>query len=214
MNKNFEELLKALNDAEAETDEVLAQAKEPVDPDLEDDPEDDEMIAAAAGEGAPAPAAAPAAAGDEDGEFGKSFEFTDAAGNKQQAVDATELVKSLIDRQDTTETVLAKAMNSMTSLVQKQGDLIKSLTQEVRSLSAQGRGRKTMLNVAEKPDAGVLAKSQGAAADGMTTQEFFAKANAAFDAEKISGKDLNVISVCLRSNHAIDPELIQRVVSA
>lgn len=205
MSKNFEELLKALHDAEAETDETLAKVKAPVDPELEDDPEDDEVIAAAAGEGAPA--------GDEDGEFGKSFEFTDAAGNKQQAVDATELVKSLIDRQDTTETVLAKAMDSMTSLAQKQGDLIKSLTQEVRSLSAQGRGRKTMLNVAEKPDAGVMAKSQGAA-DGLTPQEFFAKANAAFDAEKISGKDLNVISVCLRSNHAIDPELIQRVVSA
>lgn len=215
MSKNFEELLKALADTDAEADATLAKAQAAADPEMDDDPdgdEDDTIQAAAAegGEGAPAAEAAPGAAAPE---FGKSFEFTDAAGQKHEAVDATDLVKSLLERQEATEGTLAKALTTLTGLAQKQGEMIKSLTAQVSQLASQGRGRKTVLSVAEKPDAGVLAKSEGAS-DGMTAEQFFAKANAAFDAEKISGKDLNVISVCLRSNHPIDPTLIQKVVSA
>jgi len=210
MSKNFEELLKALNETDAEADATLAKAQAEVTPEDDDDADDEDAdIAAAAadGEGAPAADAAPAAP-----EFGKSFEFTGADGEKHEAVDATDLVKSILARQDATDETLAKSLTTLTGLFQKQGEMIKSLTAQVGKLSSQGRGRKTVLNVADKPDAGVMAKSD-AASEGMTAEQFFAKANAAFDAEKISGKDLNVISVCLRSNHPIDPTLIQKVVS-
>lgn len=212
MSNNFDELLKALQAAEQDADETMAAAaaadEQPEDEataaptDAADDGADDEKIAAAAEDDDD---------GDE-GEFGKSFEFTDENGVKHNAVDATEMVKSMLDRQEAHEDVLAKAMTTMTNVMQKQGEMIKSLTAEVKALSSQGRGRKSLLNVAEKPDAGLLKKSQDS--DGMTQEEFFAKANAAFDAEKITGKDLNVISVCLRSSHPIDPELIKRVISA
>lgn len=216
MSKNFEELLKALKDTEDEATATLAkaQAAGADNSELDDDPEG-EGEGDGAGEGGDdaAIAAAAAEAGAEGGEFGKSFEFTDAEGKKQTAVDATELVKSIIARQESAEGVLAKALEGFTSVVNKQGELIKSLSAQVAELKSQGRGRKAVLSVAEKPDAGIMAKSQSKD-DGVTAEQFFAKANAAFDAEKISGKDLNVISVCLRTNNPIDPTLIQKVMAA
>lgn len=206
MSKNFEELLKALKETEDEATATLARAQAPEveDAGLEDDPE---VVDTDADEGED-DAAIQAAA-----DFGKSFEFTDDNGEKHQAVDATILVKSLMERAERTDDTLAKALTAMNGVVAKQGELIKSLTDQVKALSSQGRGRKAVVSIVEKPDAGTLAKSQ-ASEEGMSTEQFFAKANAAFDAEKISGKDLNVISVCLRSNHPIEPALIQKVMSA
>lgn len=209
MSKNFEELLKALKETEDDAAATLAKAQAPEeDAGLEDDP--DPAEAGEAGEGgddAAIQAAADAA------DFGKSFEFVDEKGEKHEAVDATALVKSLLERADRADDTLAKALTAMNGVVAKQGELIKSLTDQVKALSSQGRGRKAVVSIVEKPDAGTLAKSQ-ASEEGMSTEQFFAKANAAFDAEKISGKDLNVISVCLRSNHPIEPALIQKVMSA
>lgn len=209
MSKNFEELLKALKETEDEATATLARAQAPEveDAGLEDDPEVVDTDADEGEDDAAIQAAADAA------DFGKSFEFTDDKGEKHQAVDATILVKSLMERAERTDDTLAKALTAMNGVVAKQGELIKSLTDQVKALSSQGRGRKAVVSIVEKPDAGTLAKSQ-ASEEGMSTEQFFAKANAAFDAEKISGKDLNVISVCLRSNHPIEPALIQKVMSA
>ncbi len=209
MSKNFEELLKALKETEDEATATLAKAQAPEveDAGLEDDPEVVDTDADEGEDDAAIQAAADAA------DFGKSFEFVDEKGEKHEAVDATALVKSLLERADRADDTLAKALTAMNGVVAKQGELIKSLTDQVKALSSQGRGRKAVVSIVEKPDAGTLAKSQ-ASEEGMSTEQFFAKANAAFDAEKISGKDLNVISVCLRSNHPIEPALIQKVMSA
>jgi len=209
MSKNFEELLKALKETEDDAAATLAKAQAPEeDAGLEDDPDPaEDGEAGEGGDDAAIQAAADAA------DFGKSFEFVDEKGEKHEAVDATALVKSLLERADRADDTLAKALTAMNGVVAKQGELIKSLTDQVKALSSQGRGRKAVVSIVEKPDAGTLAKSQ-ASEEGMSTEQFFAKANAAFDAEKISGKDLNVISVCLRSNHPIEPALIQKVMSA
>jgi hypothetical protein len=211
MSKNFEELLKALETTgeQAETMVKAAPAAaaegELVDePDMEGEADqDDDAIAAAAAAEEDAPI------------MGKSFEVAGADGTKHQVVDATEMVKSILARQESTDTVLAKAMESMAGTLAKQNELIKSLSDQVKTVSAQGRGRKAMLSISEKPNVTDLAKS-GAAADegGMTPGEFFAKANAAFDAQKIGGKDLNTISVCIRGNHPIDEALVKKVLSA
>ncbi len=210
MSKNFQELLDALNGVAGETEDLAKAMPEEDQEDNEEegDESDDAAIAAAAADGEGEPD------GDEPDALGKSFEFVDAEGNKQQAVDATELVKSLMDRQAESESNLAKALETFTGVVQKQGDLIKSLTAQVKQLSSQGRGRKAVLNIAEKPDAGGTMAKSDAASEGMKPEEFFAKANSAFDAGKLSGKELNVISVCLRSNHPVDPGLINKVIAA
>lgn len=209
MSKNFEELLKALAETEDQAAADLAKAEAAAEDEDDGEDEDDEMIAAAAADAEGDGDADAAGAGAAD--FGKSFEFTDENGEKHQAVDATELVKSLLERQDVTETTLAKAMESMAGALQKQGDLIKSLTSQVQKLSSQGRGRKSLVSVAEKPDAGALTKSEQ---PGFSPDEFFAKANAAFDAGKITGKELTTIDVCRRGNYSIDPALISKVLSA
>lgn len=214
MSGDFNELLKALEAAEDNT-------PAPVPP--VEDGEDDDQIAAAAADGDNDGDADGDNDGDGDGDvkgkgkpmMAKSFSFTDDNGNKQEAVDATDLIKSLMAKQDSAESVLAKALTSITSTVNKQNDLIKSLNARIDSLSRQGSGRKTMVSVLEKPSvgdsAGTLAKSEGA---GITPADLMAKANTAFDAGKITGRDLNVVSVCIRGGHAIEPGLLTKIANA
>jgi hypothetical protein len=211
MSKNFEALLEELGAISTETDTMAKAIAEPPVPveDEDDEDGDDAAIAAAAADGG---VAAPAAAGDKP-DFGKSFAFTDESGASHEAVDATDLVKSLMERQTQSDDVLAKALNSFSTVVRKQGDMIKSLSAQVASLSSQGRGRKAMLTMIEKPAIGdTMAKANADA--GISPEQFFAKANAAFDAGKISGKELNVVSVSLRGNHPIEPGLIQKIALA
>ena len=209
MSANFEALLKELGEVAADADTLAkaipaaappAMAAAGVNPEDDEDDEDGDD------------AAIEAAADGDKPTFGKSFEFVDDAGAKHEAVDATDLVKSLIARVDSVDEVLAKALTSMAGSLKAQGELIKSLSGQVQSLSGQGRGRKAVLSVVEKPAIGEMTKSQPDA--GVTPEQFFAKANAAFDAGKISGKDLNVVSVCLRGNHPIDPALVQKIALA
>lgn len=157
--------------------------------------------------------------GDEGQPLGKSLgAVTLEDGTQVEAVDGTELVKSLMDqveqfgqKQTASESQMAKALESCVTLIKGQGDLIKSLNDKVARLSGEGRGRKTVLNVSEKPAAGTqLAKSEPT---GLTGAEFMAKSHAAFDAKKITGVELTTIDVCLRSGTAIDPSVIQKVLS-
>ena len=205
--KQFQELLAELNAVEQNATTMaksLPGAEADADPDADpdagegDEGDDDAAIQAAAAEGG-------------DNVLGKSMTVLDADGNEAEAFDATELVKSLMERQEGQSETLAKAMTTMTTVLKSQSELIKSLGAQVAELRAQGRGRRSQLTVAEKPDAGVLAKSAGA--EGVTVNEFFAKANAAFDAGALSGKELNTISVCMRERQSIPDDLIAKVVA-
>ena len=191
-----------------------------------EDGKDDEKIQAAAAEGGDMdankePGEGEGANGDPDASetLGKSLgTVTLEDGTQAEAVDGTELVKSLIAQVDelktgakATESQMVKALEQTTSLIKSQGEMIKSLTETVKKLSSEGRGRKAVLAINEKPAPGSeLAKSEPS---GMTGSEFFAKSEAAFAAGKISGKELTTIDVALRTKAAIDPSLIQKVVS-
>jgi len=188
-----------------------------------DDGKDDAKIQAAAEDGGGEEGAQDGAdedEGDENNEpMGKSLgEVTLPDGTKAEAVDGTELVKSLIEQigeiktgAEATETKMAKALEGAVGLIKSQGEMIKSLTESVKKLSNEGRGRKTVLTVTEKPAAETMAKSDS---QGMTAEEFMVKSNAAFDARQISGKELTVIDVSLRTGVAIEPALIQKVLAA
>ena len=119
----FEELLKSLSDAADEVD-TLAKADAPAADALGADDEDDE-VPADGDDAAVAAAAADGAGGD------------DMAKGGDDMVDATELLKSMLARQDDTDGVLAKALGSFTQVVSKQNALIKSLQSEVRALEAR-----------------------------------------------------------------------------
>ena len=207
----FDELLAQLKSAEEEQT-TLAKALPA------EDGEDDETIQAAAAEG-------DTDADDENPEDGHDEPDGDEAkkpmaksvtamvdGEEIEAVDATELIKSLVDRVETQESTLAKALTSTLGTIKAQVDMIKSLAAEVKKLAGQGKGRKTVLTVIEKPAAGEqpMAKSQQ---DGFTPQEFLAKAESAFKAGKMSGLEFTTADVAIRSGTPVPSGIIAKALS-
>lgn len=214
----FEQLLGELQaDNEAMTKALPAE-----------DGKDNKVIQAAAGEGGGNGEATPnPGEDDEDDEndddttpLGKSLSLTDAEGNLVDAIDGTELVKSLMadigalkGQVGTHEETMAKALESTLGVVKSQGALIKSLMSRVDELAGKGRGRKTVLTVTEKVATGTpLAKSQPGEGS-MTGPEFLAKSEAAFGAGRITGLEFTTIDVSLRQNFPVDKALISKVLA-
>ncbi len=199
---NFDELLKSLKQTEDDA-ETLAESS----------PDDDAVAAAAADSGVALPAGEDDDDDEDDGgeEFGKSLGFGE---DGEHLVDATDLVKSMLERQEKTDDILAKAMTSMVSAMGKQNNLIKSLQSQVAALASQGRGRKAMLSVNEKPNpTDVMAKSEAAGAV-ITPADLLAKAEAAYQAGAITGAQANTVDVCLRNNWPIDPGILHKLAVA
>jgi hypothetical protein len=203
----FEALLKSLQDAQAESEDLVKAL--PTDKDG-----DDKKVAEAADEDAD----------DKDPDSDEGDEPEDKEpmtkslvidGEEYEAVDATDLIKSLDGRISATDAVLAKALDITVNTIKAQSAMIKSLSDKVDSFSRQGAGRKTVLTVLEKPSAAgaaqTLAKSHQQ--DGVSQEAFFLKANNLFDSKKLSGQELNTISVCLRSGQAVDEALMSKVIN-
>ena len=207
----FDELLAQLN-AEQEEQSTLAKALPA------EDGEDDEAIQAASAEGdTDADDENPEDHEEPDGDEGKGKPMAKSMtvdGEEFEVVDADQLIKSLHDlteRVGTNETVLAKALESTLGTIKAQGEMIKSLNARVEKLAGQGRGRKTVLAVHEKPAVDEpLTKSQP---QGLTSGELMAKATAAFSAGKLSGLELTTIDVSLRTNQQIDQGLLAKALS-
>lgn len=196
-----------------------------------DDGKDEDKIQAAAAEGGLDGGAgggeAAAGAGGEGGEgadaddkgkgegasMAKSFQLTLKDGTVIEAQDGTEMVKALGDRLSSTETMMAKALGDTLALVKGQADMIKSLSDQVKKLSGEGRGRKAVLSVIEKPApaAATMAKSQQN--DGVTPEIFFAKALDAQKAGRISGTEIAMAESCLNRGVAIPENIVQRVMA-
>lgn len=189
-----------------------------------DDGKDEEKIQAAAGEGGSDDGEAGdgdaddkggAADGDADDKNGKpmakSFKFTLEDGTEVEAQDGSELVKSLQERIEQNEGVMAKAMEGAIGLIKGQGEMIKSLSEQVKKLSGEGRGRKTVVSVMEKPApvASTLAKSEPT---GMSHEQFFAKALNAQKEGRLSGTEIAVAEACLNRGEAIPQSIVARVV--
>ena len=179
----FDELLAQLQ-AQADEQETLAKSLPA------EDGEDDEAIQAATGEGAEGAEGDEEQEADDEGEgepLGKSMTAV-VDGEEVEAIDATDLIKSLIGRLDSQESVMAKALQTTLSTIQSQGEMIKSMAARLDKLASQGRGRKTVVSVAEKPNAGEqpLAKSEPAPLPG----EIMAKALSAQQAGKLTAREV------------------------
>ena len=200
--EELETLQKSMDQGDSD-DEKIAAAAAAGDDDEDDDPDGGEGMG---GEG------------DGDGDEGpmaKSFSFQLDTGEVVEAVDGTELVKSLQNEvallkseRETAASQSEKVFQAVLGQLKSQGQLIKSLSAHVEKLSSEGRGRKSIA----APNA-AMAKSMGADAGGLTPDRLLAKANAAFDAGRISGKELTVIDVSLRHGAALDDGLMARVLA-
>lgn len=201
-------MAKAQNDAADGDDKIKAAAADGGDPAAADTA----AGAAAADDGDPADAAAAAPAGDGDGDgdepMGKSFSFKLEDGTEVEAVDGTDLVKALMARVETNENNMTKALTSAVGLIKSQGDLIKSLQEQVGKLSTEGRGRKAVVSVAERPT--VLKKSD-AEEPGITPTEFLAKCLQAQAAGKITGNDVARAEAYLNRGQQVPTDIVARV---
>lgn len=189
---------------------------------------DDTAIAAAADEGAAAGGAADGGEGGdgdadagegagEGEEMGKSFRFQLDSGEEVEAVDATDLVKSLLGRVGAIEGAAAekdqlmqKSLGMAVDLIKSQGEAIALLKSEVARLGSEGRGRKTVVSVAEKPDAGTMTKSEPA---GVSGEDFMAKALAAQSAGRISGHQVAIAEASLLKGLAVPAHIVSKVLS-
>jgi hypothetical protein len=114
---------------------------------------DDKIVAAAAEGGGQVEGEEKDDGGEGADPMAKSFEVTLADGTKVQAQDGTALVKALQDRLETTETTMAKALETAIGLIKSQGEQLVALKGKVASLSSEGKGRKAVLTVTPKPSA-------------------------------------------------------------
>jgi hypothetical protein len=202
----FEQLLAELNTT-AEEQETLAKSLQGK------DGKDDKNIQAAA-ENDPDEKENEEEENDEgngrDGEMAKSITAM-IDGAEVEAIDATEIIKSLDSRLTVSEEVLAKGLQGALGIIKSQGEMIKSLNARLDTLAKTGTGRKAVVSIHQPPS--TMAKSQDASAKGMTPQEFLAKANAAFTAGKITGKELTMADVAIRSGVEIPSEIITKALA-
>ena len=142
--------------------------------------------------------------------LGKSFTIKLDDGTEVEAVDGAQLIKSLVDRIEGNETTLAKALGATVALIKGQGDLIKSLSDQVAKLNSQGVGRRAVLAISEKVPAAPLVKAI-ADENVVTGEEVMAKAMDAQAAGRITG--LEVIKLEGSINRGMQPpeDILRRV---
>lgn len=143
-------------------------------------------------------------------QFAKSFTLVDEQGNEAEAIDGTALVKSLQAEVEelslsakSEKADLAKSIGILADVIKKQGVQIKALQEGHNQFANQGAGRKSVM----LPDASMV-KAMGGS---VTSETFMTKAHAAFDAGRITGKELTTCSVSLRIGEAIDAGLINKI---
>jgi hypothetical protein len=149
----------------------------------------------------------------------KSLTATLEDGSVVEYEDGTALVKSLTEslgalteRVESSETVLAKALGQAVTLLKAQTTLITGLQAQVKAIAGEGRGRKAVLNLVEKPAGTTMAKG---GAEGMTPNDFMAKAESQFKAGKLNGQDLAFIeSAFNRGSYELPPALVSKVTAA
>lgn len=213
--EELETLQKSMDQGDSDDEKIAAAAA------AGDDDEDDEHDEPDGDEGM-------GGEGDGDGDEGpmaKSFSFQLDTGEVVEAIDGTELVKSLQDEvallkseREATQGELGVVFDAFkaqlkkqTECINSQGQLIKSLSAQVEKLSSEGRGRKSVA----APSA-AMAKSFGDPYE-LPTEMLLAKAEAALSAQRINGREANTISVACRHGLSlrdnVSPELLARVLA-
>lgn len=205
----FDKLLAELS-ATAEQSSTLAKALPA------DNGEDDKAIQAAAADGDAKEGAEAEEEGEgnpEDADDKPMAKSMTIDGEDVEVLDGEQLLKSigaLGDRLNTNEQMLLKALEATNGALQKQNDLIKSLSQQVETLSGQGRGRKAVLSIVEKKDPTQLAKSEQQAPM-ITPNEILAKALTAQAAGRLMAMDVSKVEQSLNANLPVPADIMAKL---
>lgn len=193
---------------------------------MKDDDEADPKIAAAAAAAGPGEdeesdddEAAPPAKKKGGKPFGKSMTVTLEDGTEVEAEDGTALVKSLTEslgalteHQEASDTALAKALEQIVTLTKAQGTQLAAMQSQIKAMAGEGRGRKAVVNLVDKPNA---AGAPASGAPGLTPDAIMAKATSMFHQGKLGGGEL--VSVETHFNRGIfqlPADLLSKIVSA
>ena len=172
-------------------------------------------------EGAAAPATVPPAATAKEEPFGKSFTVKLEDGTETEVLDATEMMKALNEKNVTLgercgrlEAGLRRTLAVNAALnthVTEQAVMIKSLQADVTRIGATPAGRRTVLNVLEKPATTV---APPATVEGVTAEKFMGTMMKCFESGKISGSDVTIAEASLGRGVPIPDEIVARVTAA
>jgi len=180
--------------------------------------------------------------GEGKGEMRKSFSIKLESGELVEVEDAGEMLKALQTQFETSEQKVLGTLTSAVQLIAKQGvmlksmsetlegaqktigeqgtklasqeTLIKSLQDNLQKIGNSGSGRRAV--VAVTPPAAMTATAQNASngmPEGVTHQEFFAKAMEKQNMGKITATDIAIAEASLNSGIAIPENLVSRVLS-
>lgn len=230
----FKQLLATLQNLDVEQGEVLAKSVQPAQ-------DDNKIQAAAAASGANNGEGSGAGPGEGEGEGKGEGEGDDAdkkkkegegegegegtltksltGANGEELIDATEVLESLQKSMNDSNEMLGTAIPTMIGMMKRmgetivaQGEMIKSLQTGQIASGAQGAGRKSQVVLLAKSAAG----AQAAASEEpqLTADDLMIKSNAAYSAGKISGVELGMIDLALRSRQLPDADLLARVTGA
>ncbi|EAO1133506.1 hypothetical protein EX011_21310 [Salmonella enterica] len=192
-----EEMAKALPSEDADDDKKIqaAEAEADSDSDKEEDEGEDK------GEGEDL---------EKCNQMKKSFENEEG----EELIDATEIIEGLQKSFATHDDILAKAMPKIADLLgaqskqlKEQGELIKSMQDQLATFGARGNGRKSTVTVMAKSHVATQA-APAPAAEEMTVEDIMVKANSLFDQKLLSGLQLTKLDVALRSGYAPDADVL------
>ena len=202
----FEELLAAIN-SEANEQAELAKSLPAAD-------NTDTTVAAAAGSEGENKDNVTAEPAKKEGEEDLTKSLPQNPEDQPQIIEVDELIKSLTDmgeRLDQSEGLMAKALGGALDLIKGQGEMIKSLSAEVKRLGSVGTGRKALLVATERAQPGEhLAKSMPQA-EAPKPQEILAKCLDAQRAGKLTGADVARVESALNHGVAVDPRIIAAI---
>jgi len=173
--------------------------------------------------------------GDHEHTMKKSFTVQLADGTQMEVEDGAEMLKALSDRLDVSQEQVQATLESAVIVIKGQGamlksfseqltaqqttiteqaTLIKSLQTEVGKLAAAPAGRKAVLTVVEpRTGTATAAVAKTGMPEGVTHEQFFAKAFEKQGMGKITGNDIALAETCLNSGMAIPEPIVQRVLS-
>lgn len=225
----FKTLLETLQNLDAEQGEVLAKSVQPA--------QDDKKIQAAAaasganngdgngagpgegeGEGEGDDADKKKKEGEGEGEGDSTLTKSLTGANGEELIDATEVLESLQKSMAENNEMLGTAFPTMIGMMKRMGETIAAQGEMIKSLQAgQGSapaGRKSQVVLLAKSAAGTQAAAAEEQDPQLTADDLMIKSNAAYSAGKISGVELGMIDLALRSRQLPDQDLLARVMGA
>ena len=109
---------------------------------------------------------------------------------------------------DDQEVSVKKIIGTTLDLIKSQGEQISALKTEITKLGSEGRGRKTVVSIAEKPTTGTMEKSEPA---GLSGEEFMTKALAAQVAGRLTALDVSIAEASLLKGLPIRADIVNKV---